>query len=164
MLNQQFSSPLSYHDIHRTRRDLKKVLSIKRNLRKLRVVIREFDKSGILHIGYKSDYDKKMLLYQEKTNAYIELLVPSNPLTETFYKVVRLLNDLNSKKQIRVWQLKKMMPDHKKIELAYLYFLPKPHKVNCLGRYTIAVYCLIDDNADERHLQNVRSIHSPFIR
>ena len=70
---------------------------------------------------------KKVLLCQEKTNAYIEL--PDNPLTETFYKVVRLLNDLNSKKQIRVWQQNKMMPDQKKIELVYLYFLPKPHKV-----------------------------------
>ena len=128
MLNQQFSTPLSYHDIHRTRWDLKKVHSIKRKLKKLPVIIRESDKSGILHIGYKSDYDRKVLLYQEKTNAYVEL--PSNPLTDTFYKVVRLLNDLNTKKQVRVWQQKKMMPDQKKIELAYLYFLPKPHKVS----------------------------------
>jgi hypothetical protein len=127
MLNQQFSTPLSYHDIHRTRRDLKMVHSIQRKLKKLPVIIRESDKSGILHIGYKSDYDRKVLLYQEKTNAYVEL--PSNPLTDTFYKVVRLLNDLSTKKQVRVWQQKKMMPDQKKIELAYLYFLPKPHKV-----------------------------------
>ena len=127
MLNQQFSSPLSYHDIHRTRRDLKKVHSIQRKLKKLPVIIRESDKSGILHIGYKSDYGRKVLLYQEKTKAYVEL--PGNPLTDTFYKVVRLLNDLNSKNQVRVWQQKKMMPDQKKIELAYLYFLPKPHKV-----------------------------------
>ena len=96
MLNQQFSSPLSYHDVHRTRRDLKKVHSIKRKLKKLPVIIRESDKSGILHIGYKSDYDRKVLSYQEKTNAYVEL--PSNPLTDTFYKVARLLNDLNTKK------------------------------------------------------------------
>lgn len=101
MFDQQFSSLLSYHEVHRTRRDLKKVHSIKRKLKKLPVIIRESDKSGILHIGYQSDYDRKVLLYQEKTNAYGEL--PANPLTETFYKVVRLLNDLSSKKQVRVW-------------------------------------------------------------
>ena len=127
MFDLQFSSPLSYHDVHRTRRDLKKVHSIKRKLRKLPVIVRESDKSGILHIGYESDYDRKVVLYQEKTKAYVEL--PSTPLTETFYKVVRLLNDINSKKQIRVWQQKKMIPDQKRIELAYLYFLLKPHKV-----------------------------------
>ena len=48
---------------------------------------------------------------------------------ETFYKVVRLLNDLNIKRQIQVWQYKKMMPNKKKIKLAYLYLIPKSHKV-----------------------------------
>ena len=42
------------------------VHSIQRKLKKLPVIIRESDKSGILHIGYKSDYDRKVLLYQEK--------------------------------------------------------------------------------------------------
>ena len=43
-------------------------------------------------------------------------------------------------------------------------FLTKTTQGHCLGRYTIAVYSLIDDSTDERHLQNARSIHSPFIR
>jgi hypothetical protein len=85
------------------------------------------DKSGVFHIGEKSDYDKKVEIYQLKTGAYIELLL--NPLMDTFYKVVHLLNDLNIKKQIKVWQYNKMMPNKKKIQLAYLYFIPKPHKV-----------------------------------
>jgi len=66
IFNQQFSTSLSYHDIYRTRKDLKTVLSIKRKLKKIPVIIRESDKSGIIHVGYKSDYDKKVLLYQEK--------------------------------------------------------------------------------------------------
>jgi hypothetical protein len=127
IFNQQFSTSLSYHDIHRTRKDLKTILSIKRKLKKISVIIRESDKSGIIHIGYKSDYDKKVLLYQEKTNAYREISL--NPLTDTFHKVIRLLNDLNLKQEIRVWQYKKMIPNQKKIQLAYLYFIPKPHKV-----------------------------------
>jgi hypothetical protein len=127
IFNQQFSTSLSYHDIHRTRKDLKLVLSIKRKLKKLPIIIRESDKSGIIHVGYKSDYDKKVLLYQEKTQAYVEL--SSNPLMDTFYKVVHLLNDLSTKRQIQQWQYKKMIPNKEKIELAYLYFIPKPHKV-----------------------------------
>ncbi len=66
-------------------------------------------------------------MYQEKTKAYIEL--SSNPLMDTFYKVIHLLNDLERKKHIKPWQHKKMRPDQKKIQLAYLYFIPKPHKV-----------------------------------
>ena len=49
---------------------------------------------------------------------------------ETNQKVIHLLNDLNLKKQIPVWRYDKMLPDQKKLQLAYLYFIPKPHKVN----------------------------------
>ncbi len=42
---------------------------------------------------------KKVLLYQEKTNAYKDL--SSNPLMDTFYKVIHLLNDLETKKQVK---------------------------------------------------------------
>jgi hypothetical protein len=48
---------------------------------------------------------KKVLLYQEKTKAYIEL--SSNPLMDTFYKVIHLLNDLERKKHIKPWEHKK---------------------------------------------------------
>ena len=40
------------------------------------------------------------------------------------------LNDLRLKNHIRVWQLDKMMPKREKVALAYLYFIPKPHKVS----------------------------------
>ena len=109
------------------RNDIKLIHSIKRKLHKSACIIRVSDKSGVFHIGSKSDYERKVLLYQNKTQAYVEL--SSNPLMETFYKVVRLLNNLNVKRQIRVWQYKRMMPDKAKIKLAYLYFIPKSHKV-----------------------------------
>ncbi len=118
---------LSYLDLYRIRNDIKLIHSIKRKLHKAACIIRVSDKSGVFHIGSKSDYDRKVLLYQDKTNAYVEL--PFDPLMETFYNVVRLLNDLNSKKQMRVWQYNRMMPNKEKIELAYLYFIPKSHKV-----------------------------------
>ena len=56
--------------------------------------------------------------------------VSSNPLWEIFDKVVHLLNDLRSKKHLMAWQFDKIMPKRERVELAFLYFLPKPHKVS----------------------------------
>jgi hypothetical protein len=53
----------------------------------------------------------------------------NDPLWIIFDKVVHLLNDLRLKKHILAWQLDKMMPTRDKMALAYLYFIPKPHKV-----------------------------------
>ncbi len=53
----------------------------------------------------------------------------SDPLWTVFEKVVHLLNNLRSKDQTRAWELDKMMPKRDKVALAYLYFIPKPHKV-----------------------------------
>ena len=78
MFDQKRDTSMTYQDGHRTRRDLKLVLSIKRKLKKLPVIIRQSDKSGVIHIGYKKDYDEKVLAYQQKTQAYVEL--PSNRL------------------------------------------------------------------------------------
>ena len=171
---------LSYLDQHHMRNDEKLVHSIKRKLRKAACIIRVSDKSGVFHIGLKSDYEKKVSLYQQKTNAYVEL--SSNPLMETFYKVVQLLNDLRSKEQIRAWQHKEMMPKKEKIKLAYLYFIPKAHKVMdavcmkpCfpglhmyefvhLGRYTTTTDCVVHRCTNDWHLQNVRPIDSTSIR
>ena len=86
------------------------------------------DKSGIFHLGHVADYDEKVEAYRQKTRAYVELA--SDPLWTVFDKVVHLLNDLRSKNHIRVWQLDKMMPKREKVALAYLYFIPKPHKVS----------------------------------
>ncbi|CAF3471605.1 unnamed protein product [Rotaria socialis] len=69
---------------------------------------------------------RKQKLIDKKTGAYIEL--DSNPLWSVFDKVILLLNDLRSKKYILSWQLDKMMPKRETVQLAYLYFIPKPHK------------------------------------
>jgi hypothetical protein len=128
IFNERYAAcSLSYLDLYRIRNDIKLIHSIKRKLHKAACIIRVSDKSGVFHIGSKSDYDRKVLLYQDKTKAYVEL--PFDPLMETFNEVVRLLNDLNSKKQMRVLQYNKMMPKEDKIKLAYLYFISKSHKV-----------------------------------
>ena len=125
---QRYMAPLSYLNIYRARRELKLVKSIRYRLKKEKYILRVTDKSGIFHIGHRKDYEEKAEAYRQKTNAYMELA--TNPLWTIFDKVVHLLNDLRSKKHILAWQLDKMMPKREEVELAYLYFIPKPHKVN----------------------------------
>ncbi|CAF5100072.1 unnamed protein product, partial [Rotaria magnacalcarata] len=100
--------------------------SIQHRLKKGNYILRETDKSGIFHIGNSVDYEKKAEAYRQKTGAYNEL--DSNPLWSVFDKVILLLNDLRLKKCILSWHLDKMMPKRNKVQLAYLYFIPKPHK------------------------------------
>ncbi|CAF1534730.1 unnamed protein product [Rotaria sp. Silwood1] len=124
---ERYASSLPYLDIHRIRNDMKLIQSIQRKIRKTHNIIRITDKTGVFHIGSAIDYERTVKEYQMKTNAYIEL--PSNPLMDTFYKVIHASNDLHRKRQITQWQYTKMVPDKNKIELAYLYFILKPHKL-----------------------------------
>jgi hypothetical protein len=132
---QRYMTPLSYLNVYRARRELKLIKSIRYRLKKGKHVLRVTDKSGIFHIGHRKDYEEKAEAYRRKTNAYMELT--TNPLWTIFEKVVHLLNDFRLKKHILAWQLDKMMPQREEVELAYLYFIPKPHKVNFSLFFTV---------------------------
>ena len=123
----RYLAPISYLNTYRARKEWKLMKSIQFRLKKANYVLRVTDKSGIFHLGHARDYEQKAEAYRQKTGAYIEL--ESDPLWTVFDKVVHLLNDLRSKDQIRAWQLNEMMPKREKVGLAYLYFIPKPHKV-----------------------------------
>jgi len=126
-LHDRYMSPISYLNMYRARKERKLIKSIQSRIKKSNYVIRVTDKSGIFHLGLVTEYEQKAEAYRQKTGAYIEL--ESDPLWTVFDKVVHLLNNLRSKDQIRVWQLNKMMPKRDQVALAYLYFIPKPHKV-----------------------------------
>jgi len=176
-LHQRYTAPLSYLNIYRARRELKLMKSIQFRLKKENYILRVTDKSGIFHLGHSKDYERKAEAYRQKTSAYIELEI--NPLWTVFDKVVHLLNDLRSKKHIRVWQLNKMMPKRDKVSLAYLYFIPKPHKVNStgllfsllllfilphvIGRNTIKTHCLFYEYTNNWYFEIFRSINSAII-
>ncbi|CAF5007261.1 unnamed protein product [Rotaria sp. Silwood1] len=120
-------SSLSVYDDLRVHSELRLVQSIRRKLKKAKLVLRPTDKSGVFHIGSMDDYERKAVEYREKTNAYIEL--SENPLQDIINKVTRLLNDLQLKKQILVKKhYDKMMPDRQKVELSHMYYVPKAHK------------------------------------
>jgi hypothetical protein len=131
-------APISYLNTHRARKELKLIKSIQFRLKKANYVFRVTDKSGIFHLGNATDYEQKAEAYRQKTGAYIKL--GSNPLWTVFDKVVYCLNELRSKDQIRVWQLNKMLPKREEVALAYLYFIPKPHKVNNVLTFVPIIY------------------------
>jgi len=170
-LRERHTAPLSYLDIYRARKELKLRKSTQYRLKKGKYILRVTDKSGIFHIGDAIDYEKKAEAYREKTQAYIEL--ESNPLWNVFDKVVHLLNDLRSKKHIYAWQYEKMIPKREKVELAYLYFIPKPHKVifpsflslififsAFLARNSLKTHCLVNEYTNNWNFQIFRSINS----
>jgi hypothetical protein len=131
-LRQHYLASLSYLNIHRTRKELNLVQSIRFRLKKSQHVLRVTDKSGVFHIGRVQDYEQKADAYRRKTKAYVEL--DNDPLWPVFDRVTHLLNELRAKKHIHVWQLDKMMPKREKVTLAHLYFNPKSHKVIPLPR------------------------------
>jgi len=125
-------APIPFIDLLRARRELRIVRSIRYKLIKYKLVLRRTDKSGVFHIGQAQDYHRKAMEYFRKTGAYQQLRV--NPLNESFFKVIQLLNKLETTKKIKVCQKDKMKPIREKIELAYIYFIPKVHKVKFIER------------------------------
>jgi hypothetical protein len=128
-LIQRYMAPLSFIDRIRAQRELKLVQSIRRKLKQYKLVLRETDKSGVFHIGPEMDYEQKATAYRTKTRAYEELPSDPHPLNDAFVQVGRLLNQLRSTEKIREWQKKKMGTIRAETELAYMYFVPKTHKV-----------------------------------
>jgi hypothetical protein len=129
-LTRRYTTPLTIYDEIRAHREHRLVRSIRYKLKKANLVLRPTDKSGVLHIGSASDYERKAIEYRAKTGAYVELA--SDPLEDIVNKVESVLNDLRSKKYISVKQYIKMIPNRAKVHLPYMYFIPKAHKVKRL--------------------------------
>ncbi|CAM4819703.1 unnamed protein product [Rotaria magnacalcarata] len=125
-LTTSYMTPLPLKDQIRALQELKLVKSIRRKLKKYKLILRETDKSGVLHIGRIIDYERKAAEYRQKTGAYEELT--SNPFNDIICNVTHLLNQLKMMKKISEWQRSKLIPIREKTELAYKYFLPKSHK------------------------------------
>ncbi len=111
-------------------------------MKKEKYILCVTDKSGIFHLGTKTDYEQKAEAYRHKTGAYIQL--ENDPLWTVLDKVVHLLNTLRSKEHIRAWQLNEMMPKRDKVALGYLYFIPKLHKVTKTHIFFSRSYDYID--------------------
>ncbi|CAF3609543.1 unnamed protein product, partial [Rotaria socialis] len=119
----QYMKSLPFIDQLRAGKELKWIKSIRRKLKRYKLILRRTDKSGVFHIGHMRDYEQKAHSYRKTTDAYEEL--STNPLNDIYRRVIGLLNQLRSQNQIREWQKQKLIPVQNKIELAYMYFLPK---------------------------------------
>jgi hypothetical protein len=99
-------TPVSYMDQIRAKQEREIVKSIRRKLRKRKLILRENDKDGNLYISQATAFEQKAIEYRTKTGAYKELSY--NPLEEILIKVTRLLNDLHMKtKYLSAKQYKK---------------------------------------------------------
>ena len=115
----------------RARRDRIVVKSIQKLLcRRPDIIIRPPDKTKGFYVGNAAEFARKALKYMTDTEAYQELTNDRCPLADNFNVVKNLLQDLLKKKAITEHQLKMMLPKEDTLELAHLYFIPKPHKVS----------------------------------
>ncbi|CAF1545843.1 unnamed protein product [Adineta ricciae] len=119
-------TPLSLTDQLRARRELKLVKSIRRKLKKYKLVLRKTDKISVFHIGCAVDYKRKAADYPITTQAYEEL--NTNPFNQTIYDVTYQLNQLKIDRKISESQRLQMVPNRATTELSYMYNLPKSHK------------------------------------
>ena len=131
LLRQLFNKPLPHRLEMRARYDHQMVKNIQRILKQRNIIIRKTDKSKVFHLGSTDSYHQKSLEYMAKTNAYREIQDGRNPYRKHLEQVVALIDPLLKMKSIdlTIWK-SNMYPRLDTIELAHLYFIPKPHKVN----------------------------------
>lgn len=116
----------------RAKREHKLIRSIHRHLHRYpQMILRRTDKSKVFHVGDANDYHTKVLQYMQETEAYEEITSGVSPLETNLQQVITVLNRLYKaeKPMITKKQYETMYPKEDNIELAHLYFLPKPHKV-----------------------------------
>lgn len=128
LLRRLYTKPLPSRLLARARYDHQMVTSIQHVQKKRKIIIQRTDKSKIFHLASTASYHQKALEYMAKTNAYEE--IENNPCMHHLGEVLVLIDPLLKKKGIdlKIWK-HHMRPNANTIELAYLYFLPKPHKV-----------------------------------
>ncbi|CAF4797008.1 unnamed protein product, partial [Rotaria sp. Silwood2] len=88
-LTQTYVTLIPLIDQIRALRELKLVQSIRKKLKKYKLILRETDKSGVLHSGRAIDYKRRAAEYRQTTGAYEELT--SNPFNDIICTVTRLL-------------------------------------------------------------------------
>lgn len=126
-LRQRFMAPLPYCDQMRAEREQRLTQSIRRKLRKGKLILRVCDKGGGLHISSKSDHERKILEYQRETQAYEEIV--ANPLEQMIANVTKAIKEMRDKQCLTLWRANLLMPKEDQVQLAYMYFNPKVHKV-----------------------------------
>jgi hypothetical protein len=131
LLTKLYTTKLSCHLFHRARQEslLKKQIQHKLHSSDNKITLRKTDKSKIVHLGSNDDYQRKAIIYMNKTCAYEQVKNGKCPLADNLSLFIGLLDKLLKNKAITQKQYSVMIPNKDKVELGHLYFLPKPHKV-----------------------------------
>ena len=104
------------------------VKRLKYKIRSASTILRKSDKSKVFHLGKVDDYEKKSEEYMAKTQAY-KCLGTDDPLPDLIQRTNRHLLDLRLAKWITQKQYEKLCINPNEVELAHLYYLPKPYKI-----------------------------------
>jgi hypothetical protein len=131
LYRQLYTTPLPRKLFTRAQYEYRIIKSTQRQIKKSNVVIRSTDKSKVLHLGSAHDYHQKALQYMQETNAYREITSGINPCHEHVQKVLTVIDPMlkNGDINLKLWK-NYMRPNASTTELAHLYYIPKPHKVN----------------------------------
>ncbi len=131
LFRQLYTTPLPPKLFARAQYEHRIIKSTRRQIKRSNAVIRTTDKSKVFHLGSAHDYHQKALKYMQETNAYREITSGINPCHDHVQKVLSVIDPMLKKGEInmKLWK-QYMRPNPKTTELAHLYFIPKPHKVN----------------------------------
>ena len=130
MIQELYTKPLSRKLYRRARHEYHIVKRLQKLIRtQSDIIIRRIDKGEGFYLGRKTTMDMKTQEYMNKTEAYQVITTDQCPLMNILHSVENLLDYLLKNKAITSDRRKKLLPDVNKLELAYLYTLPKIHKV-----------------------------------
>ncbi|CAF3341905.1 unnamed protein product [Rotaria socialis] len=129
MIQELYTKPLSRKLYRRARHEYRIVKRLQKLIRtQSDIIIRRIDKGEGFYLGRKTTMDMKTQEYMNKTEAYQVITTDQCPLMNILHSVENLLDYLLKNKAITSDRRKKLLPDVNKLELAYLYTLPKIHK------------------------------------
>ncbi|CAF4980623.1 unnamed protein product [Rotaria sp. Silwood1] len=128
-INDLYSKPLSSKLYRRARREYRKVKRLQKLLhRRPDIIACRIDKGEGFYFGNRAIMEYKTEEYMSKTEAYQEMITGRCPLADILRSTEAVLDYLVKKKTITKAQRDKLLPKMNKLELAYLYTLPKVHK------------------------------------
>ena len=162
LLRQLHAKPLARRTLVRARYDHRMTTSIYGVLNKREIVLRRTDKSKVFHLGSAVSYRQKSFDYMLKTQAYQRIESGINPCMTHLREVLALVDPLLEKKRgidLDLWK-QNMRPNPARIELAHLYFIPKPHKVIFIYTGYLSFYvCLDGDTVETDRFVDASSSH-----
>lgn len=131
MIENLYSKPLSPKLYRRARHEHRIVKRLQKLLHsRPDIVVCRIDKGEGFYFGSKTTMEQKIEEYMEKTNAYEEVTRDRCRLHDILHSTEIVLDYLVKRKAISLGQRKQLLPNVGKMELAYLYALPKIHKVH----------------------------------